>query len=133
MHLKISCQDYKGHPMEKSILQLSKESLTETQFQYPKTKTKPKPEANRRPGTAGRIGPATLPSTSKPKKKTEVGPRTKDSISNRVKTGLTNFAKSDSGKRIGSELKRHAVDTAIGAGRDIITGIGNRVAGRKNR
>ena len=119
--------------MEKSILQLSKESLTETQFQYPKTKTKPKPEANRRPGTAGRIGPATLPSTSKPKKKTEVGPRTKDSISNRVKTGLTNFAKSDSGKRIGSELKRHAVDTAIGAGRDIITGIGNRVAGRKNR
>ena len=125
--------------MEKSILQLSKESLTELSS-LPHLKTKPKPEAKpkpkARPGTAGRIGPATLPSTSKPKpetKTTEVGPKTSDRIISRVGSLAKKAYKSDTGQRIAKDLKGHAVDTAIGAGKDIITGIGNRLAGRKNR
>jgi hypothetical protein len=114
--------------MEKSILQLSKESLTELSS-LPHLKTKPKPEA--RPGTAGRIGPATLPKDKK--KKTEVGSKTSDRIISRVGSLAKRAYKSDTGQRIVKDLKGHAVDTAIGAGKDIITGIGNRLAGRKNR
>ena len=97
--------------MEKSILQLSKESLTELSS-LPHLKTKPKPEAKpkpkARPGTAGRI---------------------LSTVGNLAKRAY----KSDTGQRIVKDLKGHAVDTAIGAGKDIITGIGNRLAGRKNR
>ena len=119
--------------MEKSILQLSKESLTELSS-LPHLKTKPEEKPKPREGTAGRIGPATLPSTSKPKTKTtEVGPKTSDRIISRVGSLAKRAYNSDTGQKIAKDLKGHAVDTAIGAGKDIITGIGNRLAGRKNR
>ena len=64
--------------MEKSILQLSKESLTElSSLPHLKTEPKEKPKTKKKEGTAGRIGPATLPDK---KKKPTIGDKTKERI-----------------------------------------------------
>jgi len=111
--------------MEKSILQLSKESLTElSSLPHLKTEPKAKPEAKpkKREGTAGRIGPSTLPDK---KKKSTVGPKTSDRITSAVKTHVSKHK--DTYKKIGSSLKDTAIEKAKEVGGAWIGRIGDKL------
>jgi hypothetical protein len=109
--------------MEKSILQLSKESLTElSSLPHLKTEPKAKPKPKKREGTAGRIGPATLPTK---KKKTTVGPKTSDRITSAVKTHVSKH--SDTYKKIGSSIKDTAIEKAKEVGKAWVGKIGDKL------
>ena len=96
--------------MEKSILQLSKESLTElSSLPHLKTepKSEPKSEPKKKEGTAGRIGPKTLPKDKK-KKKPLIGSKTKE----RTKSVVGDLAKAAGGAAL--EAGKEAVKDVAG-------------------
>ena len=113
--------------MEKSILQLSKESLTELSS-LPHLKTEPKPEPKKREGTAGRIGPETLPkkttgkrkrSKSEIKIKKVLGPRTIKKIKSVGKEALGAAGRSASDALVSraSEIGGNIVHKILGKGK----------------
>lgn len=101
--------------MEKSILQLSKESLTElSSLPHLKTEPKEKPKTKKKEGTAGRIGPATLPDK---KKKPTIGDKTKE----RIKKHGGDLAKAAGGA---------AKEAGIEAVKDIAKGWVRKISGK---
>ena len=91
MHLKISCRNYKEYTMEKSILQLSKESLNElSSLPHLKSKPKKKEDSSTKEPT----------STKEPKRKPLIGAKTKDRIKQHAKAVLTT-----AGDAVKDELK----------------------------